>query len=85
MSKGNLQRGLESAGIPYFHLREWGVPRDVRARALETGTRETIWKWYDESVIGPHFQRNLHRFLNLGYPVAMMCMECDPQLSVIDT
>jgi uncharacterized protein (DUF488 family) len=78
LSKGNLQRGLESAGISYFHLREWGVPRDIRARAIETGTRETIWKWYDESVVAPHFQRNLHRFLNIGHPVAMMCMECDP-------
>jgi uncharacterized protein (DUF488 family) len=78
LSKGNLQRALEDAGISYFHLREWGVPRDIRARALETGTRETIWKWYDESVIAPHFRRNLHRVLNFGYPVAMMCMECDP-------
>lgn len=78
LSKGNLQKALEGAGISYFHLREWGVPRDIRARALETGTRETIWKWYDKSVVGPHFRRNLHRFLNFGYPVAMMCMECDP-------
>lgn len=79
LSKGNLLKGLASAGITYFHLREWGVPRDIRARAVETGTRETIWKWYDERVIGPHFQRNLHRFLNFGSPVAMMCMECDPR------
>jgi uncharacterized protein (DUF488 family) len=78
LSKGNLQKALESVGISYFHLREWGVPRDVRARAVETGTRETIWKWYDECVIAPHFKRNLHRFLNFGYPVAMLCMECDP-------
>lgn len=78
LSKSNLQKALEGAGIGYFHLREWGVPRDVRARALETGTRETIWSWYDENVIAPHFRRNLHRVLNFGYPVAMMCMECDP-------
>jgi uncharacterized protein (DUF488 family) len=79
LSKGNLEKGLTSLGIAYFHLREWGVPRDIRARALESGTRETIWQWYDESVIAAHFRRNLHRILNLGYPVAMMCMECDPQ------
>jgi hypothetical protein len=78
LSKGNLQAALEREGIAYFHLREWGVPRDVRARAADSGTRDTIWRWYDESVIGPHFGRNLHRFLNLGYPVAMLCMECDP-------
>jgi len=79
LSKANLQRLLEKAGIAYYHLREWGVPRDVRARAMATGSRETIWEWYDDSVIGPHFKRNLHRFLNFGYPVAMMCMECDPR------
>jgi uncharacterized protein (DUF488 family) len=79
LSKGNLQAALERVGISYFHLREWGVPRDVRAQAMESGTRETIWRWYDESVIVPHFRRNLHRFLNFGYPVAMLCMECDPK------
>src|ERR1700738_4210625 len=41
LSKGNLQRALEDAGISYFHLREWGVPRHVRALAIESGTRET--------------------------------------------
>ena len=79
LSKGNLQASLERTGISYFHLREWGVPRDVRLRAAEAGTRETIWKWYEESVIAPHFRRNLHRFLNFGYPIAMLCMECDPR------
>jgi uncharacterized protein (DUF488 family) len=78
LSKGNLQRALNKAGLSYFHLREWGVPRDVCAKATETGTRETIWQWYDQCVIAPHFGRNLHRVLNLGYPIAMLCMECDP-------
>lgn len=78
LSKNNLQKALAETGIAYFHLREWGVPRDVRAKAIETGTRETIWKWYDERVVETHFQKNLHRFLNFGYPVAMLCMECDP-------
>jgi len=78
-SKSNLQNRLAKLGIEYVHLREWGVPRDVRARAIETGTRETIWSWYDDAVVAPNFNRNLHRFLNFGYPVAMMCMECDPQ------
>ena len=79
LSKSNLQRGLHECGVAYFHLREWGVPRDIRARAIESGTRETIWEWYDECVVNAHFQRNLHRFLNFGYPVAMLCMECDPK------
>ena len=78
LSKGNLQKRLADLGIEYVHLREWGVPREVRARAVDSGTRETIWDWYDEKVVAPNFNRNLHRFLNFGYPVAMMCMECDP-------
>lgn len=78
LSKSNFQRRLENAGIEYVHIREWGVPRHIRARALETGDRKTIWDWYDENVVAPNFICNLHRFLNLGNPVAMMCMECDP-------
>jgi uncharacterized protein (DUF488 family) len=78
LSKANLQRSLADEGIAYYHLREWGVPRDIRARAVASGSREVIWEWYDERVVAPHFRRNLHRFLNLGYPVAMLCMECDP-------
>src|SRR4051812_15243037 len=46
LSKGNLQRGLHDCGIAYFHIREWGVPREVRAKAIESGTRDTIWQWY---------------------------------------
>ena len=78
-SKSNLQARLSDLNIEYVHLREWGVPRDVRARAIDTGTRDTIWCWYDQKVVAPNFNRNLHRFLNFGYPVAMMCMECDPR------
>jgi uncharacterized protein (DUF488 family) len=78
LSKSNLERLLTSSGLSYFHLREWGVPRDIRARAIETGTRETIWDWYDASVVERFFQKNLHRFLNMEHPVAMMCMEQDP-------
>ena len=78
LSKSNLEQLARSFGIDYLHIREWGVPREIRARAATTGTRETIWEWYDESVVEPNFGRNLHRFLNLDHPVAMMCVECDP-------
>ena len=78
LSKANFEKLLASAGLSYFHLKEWGVPRDVRARAIETGTRETIWDWYDGSVVEKFFDKNLHRFLNMDHPVAMMCMEQDP-------
>jgi uncharacterized protein (DUF488 family) len=78
LSKSNLQKRLESAGIQYIHLREWGVPKEIRAKAADSGTREIIWEWYDSAVVETHFKKNLHRFLNLGHPIAMMCVECDP-------
>ena len=78
LSKSNLQKMLEGEGFEYYHLREWGVPREIRAKAVESGTRETIWEWYDHAVVAPSFKRNLHRFMNMDHPVAMMCMECDP-------
>jgi uncharacterized protein (DUF488 family) len=78
VSRPNLQRSIEAIGLQYVHLPEWGVPRDVRALAIESGTRDAIWEWYDRYVVAPNFGWNLHRFLNLGNPVAMMCVECDP-------
>jgi uncharacterized protein (DUF488 family) len=78
LSKANFETLLLSSGLSYFHLREWGVPRDIRAKAVESGTRKTIWDWYDGAVVERFFERNLHHFLNLDHPVAMMCMECDP-------
>jgi uncharacterized protein (DUF488 family) len=78
LSKSNLQGILERAGFQYLHLKEWGVPREIRAKAIESGTRDTIWEWYDQRVVSRWFELNLHRFLNLEHPVAMMCVECDP-------
>jgi uncharacterized protein (DUF488 family) len=78
LSKANFQRSIEAAGLVYLHAKDWGVPREVRAKAMDSGTREIIWEWYDRSVVEPFFQRNLHRFLNQEHPVAMMCTECDP-------
>lgn len=78
LSKSNLRRTIEETGIHYVHVREWGVPRLVRAHAVEEGTRDTIWDWYDASIVDRYFERNLHWFLNLDHPVAMMCVEADP-------
>ena len=65
LSKGNLARLLsEERYVRYSHVPQLGVPRDIfRAKAIETGTREVIWNWYDETVIGSFFQGNLHYFL----------------------
>jgi uncharacterized protein (DUF488 family) len=79
LSKGNLRASVEAAGITYVHAPDLGVPRDIRAKAIESGTRETIWRWYDEHVVGPRFGRNLHWFLNgFELPAALMCVEIDP-------
>jgi uncharacterized protein (DUF488 family) len=79
LSKVNLQRIVEVHGMHYVHLPELGVPRDIRARAIATGSRQVIWDWYDEHVAQPYLGRNLHHFLNsLEHPVAMMCTEHDP-------
>jgi uncharacterized protein (DUF488 family) len=80
LSKGNLKRAIEEHGMSYFHLPELGVPRDIRAKAIETGNRTVIWDWYDEFVAEPFAGKNLHWFFNgMEHPVALMCVEIDPQ------
>ena len=78
-SKRNLRRHLEAAGIEYLHLRHLGVPRDIRARAIESRGRDVIWDWYDANVVTQFIARNLTEFLNIAdHPVALMCVELDP-------
>jgi uncharacterized protein (DUF488 family) len=79
LSKRNFAELLAREGIEYLHVPQWGVPREIRAQAIEAGSREPIWRWYDENVVDRYFARNLHRFLNMGNPLAMMCMEADPE------
>jgi uncharacterized protein (DUF488 family) len=79
LSKANLQKTIEGAGMHYVHAPDLGVPRDIRAKAISTGSREVIWTWYDEHVVEPYVGSNLHQFLNsVEHPVAMMCTEIDP-------
>jgi len=79
LSKSNLQRAVEARGLEYVHVPELGVPRDIRAQAIASGTRQVIWDWYDDNVAAPYVGRNLHHFLNsVEHPVAMMCAELDP-------
>jgi hypothetical protein len=51
LSKGNLAQLLEQNDICYAHIPELGVPRDIRAKAIETGSRDVIWDWYDTNVV----------------------------------
>jgi len=79
LSKSNLARMVQAHGMEYAHVPELGVPRDIRAKALESGTRDVIWAWYDQNVIVPFLGSNLHLFLNaFEHPVALMCTEIDP-------
>ena len=78
LSKTNLARLLSLKGIQYAHLPALGVPRDIRAKAIETGTRDVIWEWYD-NVVASFLGWNLHFFLNgFEHPIALMCTEIDP-------
>jgi uncharacterized protein (DUF488 family) len=78
LSKSNLANLLSRHGMAYAHLPELGVPRDIRAKAIETGTRDVIWDWYDK-VVDEFLRGNLHYFLNgFEHPVALMCTEIDP-------
>ncbi len=78
LSKGNLAKLLEEHGVGYAHVPELGVPRDIRAKAIETGNRTVVWTWYDENVVASIL--NLHSFMNgFNHPVALMCTEIDPQ------
>jgi uncharacterized protein (DUF488 family) len=79
MSKNNLRQSIEACGLIYSHLPQLGVPRDIRARAIETGTRDVIWEWYDQNIVAHYVRRNLHLFFNtLEHPIALMCVEVDP-------
>jgi uncharacterized protein (DUF488 family) len=80
LSKNNLKRHVEEHGICYVHYPDLGVPRDIRAKAIDTGTRDVIWDWYDANVVDQFIGKNLHRFLNCAeHPVALMCVEIDPR------
>ena len=79
LSKRNLAELLRSHSIGYIHVPALGVPRDIRAKAIDTGSRDVIWEWYDEHTVEPFLGRNLHFFLNaFEHPVALMCSELDP-------
>lgn len=78
MSKSNFRERIHQAGLQYLHVPELGVPRDIRAKAISTQTRDTIWQWYDSYVVERFLLKKLHWFLNIEHPVALLCVECDP-------
>jgi len=80
LTKVNLKKLVNGRGMQYAHVPGLGVPRDIRAKAIDTGNRDVIWEWYDQHVVKPYFQKNMHWFLNSNeHPVALMCVELDPR------
>src|SRR5688572_14690506 len=65
LSMSNFRKSIEAAGMGYFHMRDWGVPREIRSEAANLGTRDAIWRWYDSHIVDRFFDKNLHWFLNL--------------------
>jgi len=79
MSKNNLRASLEENNILYVHLPHFGVPREIRAKAIAARSRDVIWEWYDEYVADAYVGNNLHRFFNTQeHPIVLMCSELDP-------
>ena len=78
-SKEKLRRVLESEAITYIHRMDLGVPREIRAGALESATRDGIWEWYDEQIVPGFAGKNLNVFFDAWvHPIAFMCTEFDP-------
>lgn len=78
LSKRNFASLLAEHGMGYVHIPELGVPRDIRAQAIETGSRDVIWDWYDANVVASSADL---RLIPNGFerPVALMCTEIDPR------
>ncbi len=77
LSKRNLSNLMKENGVAYAHIARLGVPREIRAKALETGSRQVIWEWYDANVLGGNLdlRASLEGF---SQPVAFLCTELDP-------
>ena len=78
-SKTKLKTRLADHGIRYVHMRDWGVPHEVRARSVGQDTRDAIWGWYDTNVV-PKISNGAFAELleRTRAPLAFMCAEFDP-------
>lgn len=77
MSRSNLSLSVQDHRITYVHAPELGIPTAVRKQAMEAGSRQVLWDWYDEHVVAK--PRQLKTWLKQhAMPAALMCMELDP-------
>ena len=80
-SKNNLARSLAEIDVDYVHLRELGVPSDIRGNAFYLKDRSLIWDWYEDHVIARYARKNIHWFFNSANPpVVFLCVESDPTM-----
>ena len=78
-SRENLNNALDGRGIKYIHRGDLGVPRDVRDRAAQSGSRDEIWSWYETNVLGQWPEGHLKELIeDQEQPIAFLCMEADP-------
>lgn len=78
-SKANLVGSLAENGIGYVHRGDLGVPRSVRRKAAEAGSRDGIWRWYKTEIAENISGSELKSLVNSGDRlVAFMCLETDP-------
>lgn len=73
-SKTNLKSWLERNGIHYIHVKELGVPKDVRVKE-----RSEIWKWYDAHFAEWLGNNSIQGLFEHGAPIAFLCAEHNPE------
>ena len=80
-NKANLIGALSENGIKYVHRGDLGVPRNVRRKAAEAGSRDGIWSWYKTEIIESISESEIKALVDSdNRPVAFMCVEVNPAL-----
>ena len=78
-SKANLISSLSENGIKYVHQGDLGVPRGIRRKAAEAGSRDGIWSWYKTEIIESISESAIKALVDSdNRPVAFMCVEVNP-------
>ena len=78
-SRENLNGALDQREIKYIHRGDLGVPRNVRERAEQRGSRTEIWSWYKANVMEIWKGRRLKALMDdQEQSIAFLCLELDP-------
>lgn len=79
VSKRNLEAALSDVAIEYAHNRDLGIPPHVRRDHGFPEHTDALWTWYDEHVIEARLEDLSWLDSFDEGPIAMMCVEQDPQ------